>query len=149
MSKAQLATEFQKAEDSPGFLLWQLSNKWQAKQRVALKAFDLTHVQFVLLATLTFTANKASLMQKQLAEYAQTDVMMTSQVLRKLEEKGLVRREPNRHDKRAIDIRPTPAGVRLVNQAIKEVEAVDSQFFGMLRKRDLVEFIKTMRDLVE
>ena len=42
------------ADDSPGFLLWQVTNKWQAAQRAALKPFGLTHVQFVLLASLTW-----------------------------------------------------------------------------------------------
>lgn len=80
MSNSKLATGFERAEDSPGFLFWQLSNKWQATQRAALKPLGLTHVQFVLLATLTFASNKNTFTQKQLAEYAQ----MTSQVVRKL-----------------------------------------------------------------
>lgn len=149
MSQTKLATQFAKAQDSPGLLLWQLSNKWQGKQRAALKTFDLTHVQFVLLATLTYATGTSVFTQKQLAQYAQIDVMMTSQVLRRLADKGLVRREPSKHDKRAFAIHPTSAGIKLVNQAVREVEAVDGRFFGRLAKGSLTEFMSAMRNLVE
>ena len=42
--------------DSPGFLLWQVTNRWQQAQRAALKPYGLTHVQFVVLASLTYLA---------------------------------------------------------------------------------------------
>lgn len=148
MNLATLDTEFNRAEDSPGLLLWQLSNKWQAKQRATLKVFDLTHVQFVLLATLTYAMGTTKFTQKQLAEYAKTDEMMTSQVLRKLEQKGLVKREANKLDKRAFTISPTPKGIELVNQAIKLVEEVDQQFFGVLSKENFAHFTVMMRELI-
>ena len=148
MSKTRLATEFEQADDSPGLLLWQLSNKWQAKQRAALKPFGLTHVQFVLLATLTYTADESSFTQKQLAEYAQTDVMMTSQVIRKLEQKGLVQRKPNKLDGRAFALNPTPMGIELANRAVKKVEEVDRHFFEAIGP-DLSNLVKMMRQLVK
>jgi len=149
MSKTKLATEFSKAEDSPGLLLWQLSNKWQAKQRAALKTFGLTHVQFVLLATLTYAEGTVRFTQKQLAEYAQIDEMMTSQVLRKLEQKELVKRRVSKIDKRAFTISATPHGIKLANQAVRIVEEVDRQFFGVLEREKISAFTETMRRLVE
>src|SRR6185295_17722147 len=92
MKKSKLNTKFNSPKVSPGFLLWQINNKWQSKQRKALKVFGLTHVQFVLLASLVWASDEVSFTQKQLAEHAKTDVMMTSQVLRTLERKGLIRR---------------------------------------------------------
>ena len=47
---------FASADDSTGLLLWQVTNRWQAAQRAALKPHGLTHVQFVLLASLTWLA---------------------------------------------------------------------------------------------
>jgi hypothetical protein len=38
-------------DKSPGFLLWQVTLRWQRKVTIALAPLDLTHVQFVLLAT--------------------------------------------------------------------------------------------------
>jgi len=148
MTKRKLVSDFRRAEESPGLLLWQLSNKWQAKQRAALKLFDLTHVQFVLLAALTYADGTSSLTQKQLAEYAQTDIMMTSQVLRKLEQKGLVQRKPSWLDGRAFTPSPTAAGVELANRAIKIVEKVDKNFFAAVDP-ELTSLVKMMRLLVK
>lgn len=147
MTKPALATEFERAEDSPGLLLWQLSNKWQAAQRAALKPHGLTHVQFVLLATLTFASGKNTFTQKQLADYAETDVMMTSQVVRKLEQKGLVQRELSKLDGRAFTLNPTPKGTTLANQAVKAVEAVDKDFFVAAGDK-LPVLVALMRQLV-
>jgi DNA-binding MarR family transcriptional regulator len=140
-------TEFDAAHNSPGYLLWLMSNKWQAQQRLALKPFDLTHVQFVLLACLVYAPDDESLTQIQLAERAQTDPMMTSQVLRKLQAKGLVRRMPDEHDKRAVRLEATTDGINLTEQAIVAVEAVDEVFFGVL-EADMPSFVAMMRQLV-
>jgi hypothetical protein len=37
-------------EDSPGFLLWHVTLRWQREIAAALAPLGLTHVQFVLLA---------------------------------------------------------------------------------------------------
>ena len=146
MNASTLETEYEQAKDSPGLLLWQLTNKWQAEQRAALKPFGLTHVQFVLLATLTYANDKDEFSQKQLAHYAQTDEMMTSQVLRKLEKMELIERRPSKIDRRAVIINPTPAGITLANRAVKKVEAADKAFFSVI-ENNLPEFIKLMHQL--
>ena len=55
-----------------------------------LESHELTHVQFVLLASLWWLVDHDdhSLTQAQLAQQAGTDPMMTSQVTRKLENPG-------------------------------------------------------------
>ena len=35
MPTEPIATEFESAEESPGFLLWQVANVWQRRQRAA------------------------------------------------------------------------------------------------------------------
>lgn len=139
-----LETEFADAADSPGLLLWRVTNAWQAAQRAALHTFDLTHVQFVLLASLTFlggTYDAAAMgldsdggpvTQRDLANHAHTDPMMTSQVLRALESKGLVRRSPHPTDARARALTVTPSGASLASAANTAVEAADRAFFGPL-----------------
>ncbi len=72
-------------------MLWRVTNAWQASIRAALRPFDLTHVQFVLLAALTWLDAETPITQRGLAEYARTDAMMTSQVIRTLESKGVCR----------------------------------------------------------
>jgi len=136
---SRLETEFADADDSPGLMLWRVTNAWQAAQRAALKPYDLTHVQFVLLASLTWLGGAAGsgepLTQRHLAQHAGTDPMMTSQVLRALEAKSLVTREPHPTDARARALAATSSGVALANRAIGAVEAVDRDFFAALGRR--------------
>ena len=128
----RLATRFSRAEDSTGLLLWQVTNRWQAAQRTALKPFDLTHVQFVLLAALTWLGADGPVTQRQLADHAGTDPMMTSQVVRALERRNLLTRAAHHADRRAWSLSVTDEGVTLVNRAVVAVEACDECFFGPL-----------------
>jgi len=135
---SRLETEFADADDSPGLMLWRVTNAWQAAQRAALKPYDLTHVQFVLLASLTWLGGVGTgepVTQRHLAQHAGTDPMMTSQVLRTLEAKGLVTREAHPTDARARALAATATGVALVNRAIGAVETVDRDFFAALGRR--------------
>ncbi len=142
----KLATEFDSPQSSPGFLLWQISNKWQVEQRKSLALFNLTHVQFVLLASLVWAAEKAPFSQKQLATHAQIDVMMTSQVVRVLERKGLISRTASTSDSRSLSLNPTKEGIALANQAVVVVETVDRRFFGVLGS-DVPSFTEMMQRL--
>ena len=120
---------------SPGFLLWHATLRWQRLIAAALKPLGLTHVQFVLLAVLWWfvTVRGERPSQRALAEQAGTDPMMTSQVVRALERKGLVVREPDPADSRARQLRLTPKGRRLARKAIGVVEAADEEFFAAAR----------------
>jgi len=116
--------------ESPGFLLWHATLRWQRSISQALAPLDLTHVQFVLLAC-TWWLNQQGQRPSQIALAAQagTDVKMTSQVLRNLERKGLVEREVDQADTRALRLAVTRRGARLAPRAIAVVEQVDAQFF--------------------
>ena len=117
--------------DSPGFLLWRVTNAWQRSVRAALAPLGLTHVQFVLLASLTWSG-ETPVTQRSLADLAGTDEMMTSQAVRALDGKGLLTRVRSSTDGRAWILRPTPAGRRLAERAVGLVERADDDFFGRL-----------------
>src|SRR4051794_15396525 len=116
---------------SPGFLLWHVTHAWQRAVAAALAPLELTHVQFVLLACLWWLEEQESTPnQLELARQAGTDVKMTSQVVRKLEAKGLIERAVDPADTRARHLRTTKAGARLARRAIVAVEDVDARFFA-------------------
>ncbi len=138
MTGPGLATQFSEAEDSPGLLLWQVTNRWQAAQRAALKDHGLTHVQFVLLASLAWLAVDGPVTQRQLADHAATDPMMTSQVVRALADRGLITRVAHPEDKRAVALGITPAGQALADAAVVSVEACDDAFFAPLGEQAAV-----------
>jgi DNA-binding MarR family transcriptional regulator len=117
-------------DDSPGFVLWHVTLSWQRHIAAALAPLDLTHVQFVLLATAWWLNSQGEdPNQLTLSRRAGTDAKMTSQVLRKLEAKGLLRREIDAADTRAKRLRVTDRGAELAVQALAIVEAADAAFF--------------------
>lgn len=117
---------------SPGFLLWHATMQWQRAIAAVLSPLSLTHVQFVLLASAWWLSEHGKVPnQLQLARQAGTDVKMASQVLRKLEGKGLLRREIDPLDTRAKKLLLTPDGTTLAQRAISAVEQVDAEFFGV------------------
>jgi len=113
-------------------MLWRVTNAWQAAQRAALAPFGLTHVQFVLLASLTWLTTDSPVTQRALADHGHTDPMMTSQVLRALEAKGLIRRARHPADGRARALTVTSEGAALANAANTAAEGVDRTFFRSL-----------------
>lgn len=128
-----LWSRYAEATDSPGLLLWQVTNLWQRRQRAALKEVDLTHVQFVLLASLAWLSrNGEPVTQARVAEHAKTGAVMTSEVLRTLQRKGLVERRPHPDDTRAKSLKPTSKGIEVVRRALTLVERTDQEFFAPL-----------------
>ena len=118
--------------ESPGFLLWRVTLRWQRAIAGALRPLGLTHVQFVLLACTWWLTEMAgeSPTQRRVAEFAATDPMMTSQVLRALEARALVSRNADRDDSRALRLAVTRHGARLAVEATRVVEAADAEFFA-------------------
>ena len=117
-------------EHSPGFWLWHATLRWQREIAAVLAPLGLTHVQFVLLSC-AWWLNDHGLVpnQLELARQAGTDVKMTSQVVRKLEAKGLLQRETDPDDTRARRLRITREGTTLAQAAIEHVERADAAFF--------------------
>jgi DNA-binding MarR family transcriptional regulator len=118
--------------DSPGFLLWRVTLRWQRLMTAALRPLGLTHVQFVMLASAWWLTDVRgeSASQRRLAEHAGTDAMMTSQVVRALEVKQLLARAADPADARARLVTVTPAGAALARRAITVVEQADAEFFA-------------------
>lgn len=124
-------TRFAGPEESPGFLLWHATLFWQRRITAALAPFDLTHVQFVLLACTWWLCEHGDPPNQQaIAHQAGTDVKMTSQVLRTLERKGLVERHIDEFDTRSKRLTLTRAGFTVARRAVKAVEDVDAAVFG-------------------
>jgi DNA-binding MarR family transcriptional regulator len=124
---------FEKAEDSTGFLLWQITNLWQREIKKALQKYGLTHSQFVLLAsTYWFVIHDQQVTQIVLSSHTKIDPMTTSTVLRTLQKKGLIKRQEHGTDTRAKTVELTEQGKKTVKQAIITVEKFDISFFKSL-----------------
>jgi DNA-binding MarR family transcriptional regulator len=129
----RLPAFFHDLNQSTGFLLWQASHRWQRRQRRALAPVGLTHAQFFLLASVTsLAAAGGPVSQATLARHAGVDPMTTSQVLRALQSRKLVRRVPHPTDPRAKALAPTAAGRKLAREAAFLVDAADRELFDPL-----------------
>lgn len=132
--RAPFAVE--QATDSSGFLLWQVTALWQRRIAAALRPYGLTQVQHALLASLLWMSRTPhATTQAKLARHAKLDVMMTSQVLRTLEGRGLVERDAHPRDARAKVLRLTKAGRTLAWKAVPVVDSADREFFSVLGDR--------------
>ena len=140
-----LNTRFSGPSESPGLLLWRTTMRWQRVMTAALAPLDLTHVQFVLLASAMWLGrNGEPPNQVQLAAQAGTEVKMTSDVVARLEAKGLIAREADLRDSRAKVIRVTPAGAAAAQRAIVAVETADAAFFEPV---DEAQFVGLLQQL--
>ncbi|WP_347587553.1 MarR family winged helix-turn-helix transcriptional regulator [Acrocarpospora sp. B8E8] len=115
---------------SPGFLLWRATQRWQREINAALQVVGLSHVQFALLVDLWWFDHQGRRpTPRELAEHATVDDMMTSQVIRVLEVKGLLSREIDPSDERRRVLAITDEGRRLAERAAEIVDGVDQQVF--------------------
>lgn len=132
------------AWDRPGFLLWHAMLEWRRRVTEALNDVDLTYVQFSLLASASYLNHRGpSPSQAELAEHTGMDVMVTSQVVRTLERKRLVRRIADKNDARVKRVILTEKGDGKVSSAIGIVNAMNTDVFGLIE--DLDRFKDTLR----
>lgn len=133
MKQEENTFSFDDAEDSTGFLLWQVTNLWQREIKKALEEYDLTHSQYVLLAsTHWLTLQNKNVTQILLSVHTKIDPMTTSTVLRTLQTKGLLKRQEHSTDTRAKTVMLTDIGKQIIKQAVVAVEDFDKRFFSSL-----------------
>ncbi len=128
---SEMNFSFKQPEDSPGFLLWRLTNQWQQQQRKALQTIGLTHPQFVALAGILWlsTVNTEGASQAQVSDFTHIDKMMMSDLVKILLDKKLIERLRKPEDKRAYSLTLSPKGRELTLKAIPLVEGIDATFF--------------------
>ncbi|WP_324678240.1 MarR family winged helix-turn-helix transcriptional regulator [Hymenobacter sp. GOD-10R] len=140
---------YSQPEENNGYLLWQVSMRWQLQMNQRLRVVGLTLTQFSLLAGLYWLSRQGEVVtQQRLADYAHVDRMMTSKVLQTLEKKGLLERGTNAQDGRAKQLHLLPAGETLLRHAYTLVQEVDTTFFGPVQAEATV-FNRLMQQLAE
>lgn len=116
--------------DSLGFQLWRAVNLWQRRMKKVLSPLKLTPVQFMLLTSVGYhQANNIPANQSMVASHVRMDPMMTSEVLRKLEKRDIVERNPHPEDSRAKQVMLTDKGKRIVVDAIDVVQALEGALY--------------------
>jgi MarR family transcriptional regulator, organic hydroperoxide resistance regulator len=127
--------------------MWLVTLAWQRSIKAVLRPHGLTHVQFVLLAgTWWLSSSDGAPTQRALAEWTGTDPMMTSQVLRRLEDKQLVSRIEDEVDTRAKRVRLTGDGQGLLLRVMPAVDGADAAFFAPVSQPQLLRALRRLAD---
>lgn len=133
---------------SPGFLLWQISTAWRGSIELMLKSMNLTHPQFVILATLGWLTRKGDrVTQAAIGKMAGLDPNTVSQIIRGLEQKELIMREKS-SDGRAKNPILTMKGSEILKRALPAVETKDAEFFHNLTVEEKRYMISIFQKLI-
>ncbi|WP_439444147.1 MarR family winged helix-turn-helix transcriptional regulator [Listeria aquatica] len=133
---ANFHSEFKgNSEDSIGLSFIKVYNLWHKLIKDQLKRIELTHPQFIVLASLGYLSQKAEeVNQIDIAKKSDIDVMTVSTIVRNLEKSGLVNRRNSITDTRAKSILLTEIGHKKLSEALPIVEKIDHDFFASLGK---------------
>ncbi|HWP60085.1 MAG TPA: MarR family transcriptional regulator [Candidatus Acidoferrales bacterium] len=119
-----------------------LSNK---KLEDALAELDLTAPQFYVLATIGYTGG---IPFSEIGQKMMVTVSNLTGIVDRLEEKGLVVRERDAHDRRVVHVKPTPKGAKVYKSTIPLFEKSVSEFFSPLEKAQQKELAHLLRKLI-
>ena len=130
-----------------GYLLWQTTMLWQRQMNNALSNLDLTHTQFVILASLGWLLKKSnSITQKEIAEFSKTDRMMVSKILRTLQKNELIDRKEHETDTRAKCVFLTKKGETTLLEAFKVKIHANNEFFKKLPNQE--RFMNDLKNIL-
>ena len=115
-------------------------NKWHSMIKKELKKMNLTHPQFVVLASLAYLSQDSNeVTQVMISKLSGIDVMTVSQILNLLEKNDFVKRKEHSKDTRAKAVILNKKGEEVLQKAVPLVEQIDEVFFGKL-DRDEKQF---------
>jgi DNA-binding MarR family transcriptional regulator len=126
-------------------MLERVASQWLFVLRSALAPLDLTHAQFRLLTAAAWLSGRGpGVRQSDIATLAGADTVMTSEVLRVLESRGLVARTAHPTDGRAKEITVTEEGSALAKRATQVASAIEERFFetGMVEFGSVAKALK-------
>ena len=108
-------------------------NKWHSIIKKELKKMNLTHPQFVVLASLAYLSQDSNeVTQVMISKLSGIDVMTVSQILNLLEKNDFVKRKEHSKDTRAKAVILNKKGEETLQKAVPLVEKIDEIFFEKL-----------------
>ena len=111
-----------------------------------LSKFDISAPQLIVLASV---ANKEADSAAGLCKSISYDPGAMTRMIDRLEQKGLVRRDPNPEDRRATNLELTAAGKALYPQLLAAKENVQAQFLRGFSNEEVRELDRLLNRLLE
>lgn len=141
---ASLSSIFNQLNESPGYYMMMVVNKWDRGISSVLSGYDTTRTQLEIMACMAkLMKDGQTVTQKDVADFIHRDKNTVSAVMRTLEKKGYITRTANQGDLRAKIILLTDKGFQLIKKAADEVLLFDRDFFiDENDKKELTRLVK-------
>ncbi len=130
----------------PGFLVRRLNQIHYSIFLEECRAFNITPVQYGLLTALSA---RGPLDQTSLAEELGIDRTNVADVVRRLESRGLVSREPHPEDRRAKLVSLTAKGRQLTQKMFPAMQRAQDRLVEALSETERARFMATLERLIE
>ena len=133
-----------------GFKAVHVAQRWQRRLEKALEPTGLTHLQFILLATIAWLERAGEVpSQARLANFTLFDRIMISKVLALLDKKGLIARATHPSIAKAKRVDLTMAGRRALDRARPLWAATERRYFGQLGAERMAALGALLDELLE
>lgn len=134
--------------EMPGHLIRRLNQHSTAvfQQRLKAAGHDITAVQF---SALTRLAKQPGIDQATLASQIEYDRATIGGVVKRLEQKGLIKRQPNAKDRRAFTLCLTSAGTALLNDIWPLVASLQDDILSKLSESERAELVYLMQKALQ
>lgn len=134
--------------DMPGHLIRRLNQHSTAVFQARLKGagHDITAVQFSALARL---AKQPGIDQATLASQIEYDRATIGGVVKRLEQKDLVKRQPSEKDRRAFTLYLTPSGTALLHDIWPIVVSLQDDILSNLSENERIALVQLMQKALQ
>lgn len=131
----------------PGYLIRRLHQIHVGLFSEACGGLDLTAVQYAMLSVLFSGGGKFD--QLSLSKAVGVDRTSGADVIKRLERRGLIAREPSTEDRRAFVVSITEQGKEVVRQVRPMMEAAQDRLVSPLTSRERETFTRLLRKMIE
>jgi len=125
------------SEKKIGLLVWNVSNFWQSKLRNALKEYNLSLNEYLILEALNYLeSNFRSFSQIMISSYSGINVSVVSVSLKSLEKKNLIKRIVDKDNRKKV-IRTLSVGQKLFDDIFPKINQQENDLFDKLQEEKL------------
>ena len=128
--------------DSLPDLFWSVARSMRHGSRESLAPYDISpsHARAVVVL-----ARGGSMRLSELSDHLRIAPRSTTEVVDQLQERGLVERSPDPHDRRATLVSLTGTGAEVAATVRAQRHAESEKFFGVLEPADRTELARILR----
>ncbi|MBD2255950.1 MarR family transcriptional regulator [Pseudanabaena sp. FACHB-2040] len=147
MNLESLPIDAPNPEDFAGFLIWQLSNKWEKYVNQKLKEFDINQGEcFHLISILQLSKKLSEVTQVDIAHATGGSIMNTSKILKSLEKKQWITRR-TASDSRAKKVTVTEAGIAVSIDVAKVLGTANQDFYSTNHTQEFIAILQKINQI--